>query len=92
MSDTIGTLLDKLVTVDMKLWDSQSEVYEIRRMSYDEFKEKYFGNEEGFKKFYLALNKATDLNYQRNMLIYEIDQEIGRLLGIEYGNHPRKTY
>ena len=92
MADTIGTLLDKLCTVDFKLWDSQSQVYEIRRMSYEEFKAKYFDDEEGFKAFYTALNKATDLNYQRNMLIYEIDTEIGRLLGIEYGNHPRKTY
>lgn len=92
MAETIGTLLDRLCTVDLKLWTVQDEIYVIRRMSYEEFKAKYFEDEEGFKMFYTALNKATDLNYQRNMLIYEIDTEIGRLLGIAYGNHPRKTY
>ena len=80
MADTFGSLIDKLITVDMKLWYSQELVYEIRRMTYEQFKEKYFDNEEGFKKFFTSLNKATELNYQRNLLVDELDEKLLEML------------
>jgi hypothetical protein len=76
MSDTIGSLIDKLITVDMKLWDAQGIVYEIRKMSLEEFKAKYYKDEEGFVKFYEYLNKATNLNLQRNNIIDELDDKL----------------
>ena len=45
MSDTFGSLIDKLFTVDMKMWNNQDVLYEIRNMTFDEYKEKYFEDE-----------------------------------------------
>ena len=45
MSDTFGSLIDKLFTVDMKMWNNQEFLYEIRKMSFDEYKQKYFETE-----------------------------------------------
>jgi len=76
MADTIGNLIDKLTTVDLKMWNNQEILYEIRRMSFEEYKEKYFKDEDGAKKLWETLKKACDLNVQRNQLINEIDQKI----------------
>ena len=76
MADTLGNVIDKLVTVDMKMWDNQELLYEIRRMSFEEYKKKYFEDEEGSQKLWSVLKKACDLNVQRNQLINEVDQKI----------------
>jgi hypothetical protein len=80
MADTLGNVIDKLVTVDMKMWDNQEILYEIRRMTFDEYKEKYFNDEEGAQKLWAILKKATDLNVQRNQLINEVDEKIIELM------------
>jgi hypothetical protein len=76
MADTLGNVIDKLVTVDMKMWTNQELLYEIRRMTFDEYKSKYFNDEEGAKKLWGILKKATDLNVQRNQLINEVDEKL----------------
>jgi len=76
MADTLGTLIDKLTTVDLKMWNNQEILYEIRRMSFEEYKRKYFENEEGAKLLWETLKKATDLNVQRNQLINEVDERV----------------
>jgi len=76
MADTFGGLVDKLITVDMKMWDNQELLYEIRRMSFDEYKTKYFNNEDGAKLLWSCLKKACDLNVQRNQLIDEVDSKV----------------
>ena len=76
MSDTLGSLVDKLSTVDLKMWNNQELLYEIRRMSFDEYKEKYFNDEEGAQNLWLCLKKCCDLNLQRNELIDEVDQKV----------------
>ena len=76
MADTVGTLVDKLTTVDLKMWNNQELLYEIRRMSFQEYKEKYFDSEDGAIKLWDCLKKACDLNVQRNQLINEIDEKI----------------
>jgi hypothetical protein len=76
MADTLGTLVDKLTTVDLKMWNNQELLYEIRRMSFDEYKEKYFNSEDGANKLWNVLKKACDLNVQRNQLINEVDEKI----------------
>jgi hypothetical protein len=76
MSDTLGNIIDKLVTVDMKMWDNQELLYEIRKMTFDEYKQNYFHNESGAEKLWLILKKACDLNVQRNQLINEVDEKI----------------
>ncbi len=102
MADTLGNVVDKLVTVDIKMWDNQELLYEIRRMSFDEYKEKYFNDEEGAQKLWAILKKATDLNVQRNQLINEVDEKIieiinAKLSGEELDNgkflqRSHKTY
>ena len=76
MSDTLGSLIDKLNTIDLKMWNNQELLYEIRRMSFDEYKEKYFSDTAGAELLWDSLKKACDLNVQRNQLIDEIDEKI----------------
>jgi hypothetical protein len=76
MSDTLGNVVDKLVTIDMNMWDNQELLYEIRKMSFDEYKSKYFEDEKGAQLLWETLKKACDLNVQRNQLINEVDSKI----------------
>jgi hypothetical protein len=76
MADTVGTLVDKLTTVDLKMWNNQELLYDIRRMSFEEYKAKYFDTEDGANLLWDSLKKACDLNVQRNQLINEIDEKI----------------
>jgi hypothetical protein len=83
-NETLGSIIDRLFTIDTKMWNNQEMIYEIRRMSFDEYKERYFANEEGAKKLWDCLKKACDLNIQRNELIDAIDAKI-----VEIGNATR---
>lgn len=74
--DTLGSLVDKLCTVDLKMWNNQELLYEIRRMNYEQFKAKYGQNEEGLQELWETLKRACDLNVQRNVLIDEIDERV----------------
>jgi len=74
MSDTLGGLIDKLYTIDMKMWNNQEILYTIRRMTINDFKKEYY-NEEGINKLWECLKKCCDLNIQRNQLIDEIDEK-----------------
>jgi len=76
MSDTLGSLVDKLCTVDLKMWQNQEFLYEIRRMTFEEFKEKYWTDKQGAEKLWAILKKACDLNVQRNQLIDEVDEKV----------------
>lgn len=99
MSDTLGSLIDKLNTVDFKMWNNQEILYEIRRMSFDEYKKEYFETMDGAKKLWERLQKATDLNYQRNQIIDEIDEKIIEIIkdalnGLDLDNskHIQRKY
>ena len=74
--DSLGNVVDKLVTVDMKMWNNQELLYEIRRMTFEEYKEKYFNTEDGATLLWETLKKACDLNVQRNQLINEFDEKL----------------
>jgi hypothetical protein len=76
---TLGSLVDQLGVVNLKMWNSQEELYEIRRMSFEEFLSAY-SDEESMNKLYLILKKACDLNVQRNEIIDEIDSFIVTLV------------
>jgi hypothetical protein len=102
MADTFGGLIDKLITVDMKMWNNQELLYEIRRMSFDEYKEKYFADELGAQLLWDSLKKACDLNVQRNQLIDEIDLKVIEMITVssqgddldsgKYVQRKHKTY
>ena len=74
MMDTIGGLIDKLITVDTKMWNNQELLYEIRRMSFEEFKERYIDDKDGTHDLWETLKRCCDLNVQRSDLIDEIDE------------------
>jgi hypothetical protein len=76
MADSLGSLIDKLSTASLKMWNNQEILYEIRRMSFEDFKNKYWLTEDGAKELWNVLKKACDLNVQRNALIDEIDEKI----------------
>ena len=80
MADTLGSIIDKLTTIDLKMWNNQELLYEIRRMEFDQFYEKYINSNSGPKQLWATLKKACDLNVQRNVLIDEIDSKIIELI------------
>jgi hypothetical protein len=80
MADTLGSLVDKLTTVDLKMWNNQELLYEIRRMTFEEYKAKYFDDEEGAQRLWESLKKACDLNVQRNQLIDEVDEKVVEII------------
>lgn len=81
--DSLGSLIDKLMTVDLKMWYNQELLYKIRKMSFDEYKEQFFSSEEGAQELWDSLKKACDLNVQRNALIDEIDLKIVEMINVK---------
>lgn len=83
--ETLGTLTDKLGVTNLKMWNNQEFLYEIRRSSYAVFCRK-FGivwkqadeiKPEGTPfELYTLLKKCCDLNVQRNNLINEVDEKV----------------
>ncbi len=76
MADTLGGLIDKLITIDMKMWNNQEFLYEVRRLPFEEFKEKYTSSEEKQLDLFESIKKCCDLNVQRSQLIDEVDEKI----------------
>lgn len=76
MADTLGGLIDKLFTVDMKMWNNQELLYEIRRMTLEEFRARFLKTEQGVVELFESLKMCCDLNVQRNQLIDEVDEKI----------------
>jgi len=86
MADTLGSIIDKLITVDMKMWNNQEILYDIRRMTFEEYKQKYFHDENGADLLWQTLKKACDLNVQRNQLINEVDAKIIEMIKTAVNN------
>jgi hypothetical protein len=76
MADTMGGLIDKLITIDTKMWNNQEILYEIRRMGYDQFENQFLKSKETKLELFETLKKCCDLNAQRNQLIDEIDEKV----------------
>jgi len=93
--DTVGGLIDKLITVDMKMWYAQEDFYKIRDMTFDEFFLEY-GSRPGMKKLWEQFQKAIDLNLQRNVLIDELDEMLVTMIKEDnldkYAQKKHKTY
>jgi hypothetical protein len=71
--DTIGSLIDKLVTVDLKMWHNQEQLYAIRRMTTEEFTERYGGK---LDELHAVVKRCCDLNVQRSRLVDAIDAKL----------------
>lgn len=100
--DTLGSVVDKLITIDMKMWHNQELLFKIRRMSFDDFKHEYFSDEESMFELWTTLGKVVDLNLQRNQLIDEFDVGLVKMIqkakegeSLDEGNYiqrKHKTY
>lgn len=80
MADTLGGLIDKLCTVDMKLWTVQEFYYEFPKKYTEEEFLKEFSEEKKLKELYSKILKQADLNFQRANLIDEIDQLVASVV------------
>ena len=80
MADTLGGLIDKLITIDMKMWDNQEFLYEVRRLSFEKFKQRFTETDEQQKALVDSIKKCCDLIFQRNQLIDEGDEKIVELV------------
>jgi hypothetical protein len=76
MADTFGSLTDKLAIVTLKMWWNQEILYEIRRLTREEFDAKYGDNNS---ELYDILKRCCDLNVLRSQLIDEIDERLTKL-------------
>jgi len=76
MSDTVGSLIDKLFTVDSKMWNNQEMLYKIRRNDFEWFKNRFLKDNASNIELYEMLKKVCNLNYQRTLLVTEIDKRI----------------
>lgn len=102
MADTLGGLIDKLITIDMKMWTNQEFLYEVRRISFEEFKEKFLSTEENQLSLFESVKKCCDLNCQRSQLIDEVDEKVVAIItdavngeDLDSGKHiqrKHKTY
>jgi hypothetical protein len=68
--DTFGNVIDKLVTVNLKMWHTQEVLYEIRKLSPEQFAERYGADLKGLHSI---IARACNLNVQRAGLMDEID-------------------
>lgn len=80
MSDTVGSLIDKLFTVDSKMWCNQEMLHEIRRQDFEWFKNRFLKDDASNRELYEMLLKVCDLNLQRQLLITEIDERIVKIV------------
>lgn len=76
MADTIGSLIDKVCTINQKMFLAQEDIYVVRKMTFEEFKNTFGSDDEQLKKIYDIFKKATDLNVQRQAMILELDKKI----------------
>lgn len=91
MADTIGSLIDKLATVNNKMFWNQEFLYELRAMSPEEFVEKYEGSKENLEDLFEKLKKVVDLNLQRQALILEVDRMLVSMI-VALGGDPSQAH
>ena len=74
--DTIGSAIDKLITVDLKMWNNQELLYEIRRMTFEEYKAKYFDSEDGAQNLWLCLKNVVILMFKEINLLMKLTKRL----------------
>jgi hypothetical protein len=81
MAETLGSAIDKLATINNKLFLQQELIYEIKRMSFDLFCLAFDAAPTvKSKMLYDGLQKLSDLNIQRTALVNEVDAKIIQLI------------
>jgi len=80
--DTFGNLVDKLITVNLKMWHNQEDLYAIRRMTPEQFEMDY-GRD--LKKLHRIIERCCTLNVQRANLMDEIDKFLAEAIASKKG-------
>lgn len=80
MADTIGSLIDKLATCTQKMFVAQENLYQVRKMTFEEFKENFGSNDEQLRTIYEYFKKSCDLNNQRQAIILEVDKKLVEII------------
>lgn len=78
--DTLGSLIDKLITVDLKMWHNQEVLYAIRRMNLEQFIDAHGGDMSGLHQ---TIKRCCDLNVQRASLMDAIDKHFAKVVNGE---------
>ena len=81
---SLGEAINELSDVDKAMWNNQEVLYEIRRMTPQEFKEKYWKDEQGAERLWNILKKACDLNVERNVAMDAVDKKITKIITKEF--------
>ena len=94
MADSIGSLADKLATVNFKMAYNQEILYETRRQTQGEFIKTW---ENDLPRLHEVLKRCTDLNVQRSRLVDEIDRKLSAIVKGDINpddlvNNQHKTY
>ena len=71
----LNNLIDELISTDIDMWNNQEILYKIRKMSFREYKLRYFSSPDGALELWTGIKKACDLNAKRNKLIDDVDKE-----------------
>ncbi len=75
--DTLGSLVDKLITVDLKMWHNQEQLYAIRRMTSEDFERRYGPS---MSELHQIVKRCCDLNVQRSRLVDAIDAKLAAVV------------
>jgi hypothetical protein len=81
-NDSVGELCNKLSCVTIQMWFNQEELYNIRKMPNDEFKNKYGYSNESLDNLHKLIKRCCDLNYQRSLIMDAIDKS---MIGVTNG-------
>lgn len=76
----LGQLIDRLVLVSTAMWKTQEKLYEIRRMTYAEFRKRYIAYPSSTRGLWEILQTACMLNVERNKVIDQIDEEMVKIV------------
>ena len=78
--DTVGSLVDKLFTVDSKMWNNQELLHELNRHDLDWFKDRFLKDGASVLELFNMLKKVCNLNWQRSLLVTEIDEKLIKIV------------
>lgn len=70
----LGQTILSLLAADIKMWYNQELIYDIRRMTFEQFKGTYFKDEETTKSLFEKLQLVCDLNIDRNKCMDQLDE------------------
>ena len=79
MADTFSGLIDKLITVDLKISHNQNTFKDISEIDFQCYRQKYF-NDVGANNIWKDIQKLGDLFLQRDQLIIEIVEKVNEMI------------